>query len=571
MLPQSIAHTMIVSSNLPPDAWDVILAESQGNFADCQSPVKKKLKSNSPVVVALPRATVAAAASLPPPPPLPDAYLHHGLSNRELGRIRGLKKNDLIAELDSMGGDYLKSWTKAHLVDALLEAYAAHNCPLAETQVATTKYDEFLGNNDVEMMQDVSVSETENKKKPNEAQPSSKGSSKHSAVSRPKHHHITKSNDGSFRKAQPLRQQGMVKRAIAAKEKQATAAKCVVARGATAAAQPKDIVDDGNDCMSITSLADETDKPDAPSAVVAVELAKAAKEKPVAKGVVARGAVAAAEPKRIIGDDKRMSSISLAATDKLEALSIVVDDDDDDATKPHVVENDRDSTAMEIDEPVAAQTSAAVDAPDDEYDESEDEEFFTAPQSGSQGSQLFSQKPVAVQKYVSKLTPIKGSAVKPPRSSPSAVPRGFVHSITKQLQASQTKQPPPQPVMFPSLHGRDGYGNEREPHLTDELEYAKKQMANNRLLLTPAFSGNLLSGAKPGGSEVLKAFSEARMKRAAEIKAAVRLMERSSTKSHVAAVPVCLLTIPISFNVHRARMRPVVPWGRPPCCPALQR
>lgn len=95
-------------AGLPLDTLDL---EEHGNLDDCNSPVKKKHKSASPK---------------------PSA---HGLSEEELKRIDKLKKNELIAELDDLGGDYNKIWKKELLRDALLEAYAAHNNHAVETQV----------------------------------------------------------------------------------------------------------------------------------------------------------------------------------------------------------------------------------------------------------------------------------------------------------------------------------------------------------------------------------------------------------------------------------------------------
>ena len=508
-IPQKLSLSLISIAGLPLDTLDVIEAENKHNFEVCKSPVKKKLKFNSPVAAQQRAAAVVASSSCTSHAPVPVA--RHGLSNNDLDRVRGLKKTELIAELRAMGGDFIKCWTKPHLLDALLEAYAAHNFPPEETQL----HNEQLLDTKIEMMEIVSESEADEETKQNEAQPStsSKGSSKQTAayvfesVSRSEPN-ISTSKDGLSGKDQSLHQQGMVKRAIAAKEKQV--ASKGVARGTTATAEPK-VVDDDNDCMSITSLS-AADKPEA--SYVVVKPAKAENDKQVAKGVD-RG-TAAAEPKRI-DDDKRISAISLGATDKLEALSIV-----DDATEPNVAENDRES-AMEIDEPVAAKTTGAVGAPDDEYDESED--FQSAQQTESQS---YPEKPVVLRHHVPNLSPIKGSESKPPRSSPSAVPRGTVHSITKKFLFSQTKQPP-LPVTFPSLHGRDGNGNERELG-------SAKPLANNRLLSTPAFSGILSSGAKPGTSNALKPKDDARMVRAAEIKALVRLMEQSSMKPHF--VPV---------------------------------
>ena len=115
------------------------------------SPVKKKQKSNdctsssdSSCVVAWgssknivsnkshkvllpPKATI----SQPPQHPVIQKYasIPHGLSLADLLRIDSLKKTELISELDTLDGEYHKSWTKPVLVDTLLRTYASMHQP----------------------------------------------------------------------------------------------------------------------------------------------------------------------------------------------------------------------------------------------------------------------------------------------------------------------------------------------------------------------------------------------------------------------------------------------------------
>lgn len=93
------------------------------NSEDCKSPLKKKLKSNTAATIDL---TTSASPS--------SNHHYHGLSESEIDRIKGLKKFDLIAELDAVGGEYKKHWTKPVLIDAYLDTLADQKFPPAQTK-----------------------------------------------------------------------------------------------------------------------------------------------------------------------------------------------------------------------------------------------------------------------------------------------------------------------------------------------------------------------------------------------------------------------------------------------------
>jgi hypothetical protein len=106
------------------DTFEALVAAYNQSCAidDCLSPLKKKQKSNDHVAAIL---SVANKATLP-------KVVNHGLSKKEFERLQGLKKHQIIQELDRIEGEYHKSWNKGALFDAMLNTYASRHVP--ETQ-----------------------------------------------------------------------------------------------------------------------------------------------------------------------------------------------------------------------------------------------------------------------------------------------------------------------------------------------------------------------------------------------------------------------------------------------------
>jgi hypothetical protein len=119
---QITAAAILKSVGISGNVIEILQINDACKLEDCASPVRKKQKSNDYDKFAT-RLHAAAQSSNESP------KINHGLSDEELERIHKLKRVQLMEEIEEMGGEYHKNWSKGSLVEALLITYAMFNVP----------------------------------------------------------------------------------------------------------------------------------------------------------------------------------------------------------------------------------------------------------------------------------------------------------------------------------------------------------------------------------------------------------------------------------------------------------
>jgi hypothetical protein len=428
---QSTASAILKSVGINGNVVDILQIRDVCELQDCASPVRKKQKSNDYDNSA--RLCAAAQPSSEPP------KINHGLSDEELVRIHKLKRVDLMDEIEDLGGEYHKSWSKGSLVEALLKTYAMFNFPPT-------------GKNDFSIIPSTKVKAESSLEKDF---PAIKSTVKKAAV--------------ALQKQKVISDFEMVSRAPSSTAITSTAGENVQNHMQSEVARP---IADAQRSMNGKNDINGSKKSNSSSSANENEIATSS-------------------------DIDVFMSTSLVAEPPTNAAASNVDG----------------ASNMDVDETSTSKallSSAIAETFDDDIFEFDNV---------SQSQQGEVKQHIAAKYFTPALSQIPGSDVKPPRKSPS-VPVGIVDSAKKQLLSSQKK-----------VHTM------KSQHLAHSMVAQKLDLEqkagnfnvaaslSNRTMLMPTFDNSKgpLS-ANSGFSDKVKASTEARNERIAQVKALVRSM-----------------------------------------------